>query len=73
MSVIIRISIDEVDLLLDALARASRRHESLAGVLKPGGKFGGIHDRKAGGMRALRTKLLGMRSRTAPMALEIAS
>jgi hypothetical protein len=48
---------DEIDLLLDALARAASRHESMARHIG-GGFYAGRHDDAAAKMRALRFKLL---------------
>lgn len=57
----IQLSIRDINLLVDALARGAARHESIGAALKPGGHFAAEHDRRAAGMRDLRARLLRLK------------
>ncbi len=68
-----RISIDDVNVLLDALAKASSRHESIArsSRLRPNGDAVRRHEDNACRMRRLRAELLRLKKQNAPMTLEV--
>jgi hypothetical protein len=65
-----RISINDAELLIEALGRAATRHESEASALKPGSYHSGAHDRKAVAMRSLRARLAAFKAANQPMSLE---
>ena len=67
-----RLTVRDVDVLLDALARAAARHESLAAALKPGSQYAAQHNRKAAAMRDLRFALAKLKAANRPMTMEIA-
>lgn len=67
-----RISVTDIDLMLDALARAASRHESMARSVRAGGFSMGQHDRKAARMRELRVELMRMKAAHAPPTVEVA-
>lgn len=65
------LSIGEINLLLDALARAASRHESMAASLRPGSFSVGEHDRKAQAMRKLRVKIMRIKADVRPVTVEV--
>jgi hypothetical protein len=67
----IQLSVGDIELLLDALARGASRHQSLATALKIGGHFAGKHDRAATAMRDLRARLLRAKIESRPQPIKV--